>query len=302
MAKILVCDKIAQSALDEMEALGHEVTYKTGMDQDELIKTVPPYEAMIVRSATKVRKPVIDAAENLKVIIRGGVGIDNIDHEYARQKGIQVRNTPGASSPSVAELALAHIFSVCRFVAASTWRMRKGDDFKTIKKESQGIEVAGKTLGIIGIGRIGRELARRALALGMSVIAHDPYVDDAGVEGVRLVSLDELLGEADIISVHTPAVDKPILGREEFGKMKDGAIVINTARGGVVDEDALLEALNSGKLWGAGIDVFVGEPNPKPELVNHPRVSVTPHLGATTKEAQERIGKEIIAILKEVFG
>ncbi|MCD6125131.1 3-phosphoglycerate dehydrogenase [bacterium] len=302
MAKILVCDKISPTAIERMKALGHEVVVKTGMTPEELIETVPPFEAMIVRSATKVRVPVIDAAKNLKVIIRGGVGIDNIDVDYARSKGIEVRNTPAASSPSVAELALGHMFSVYRFIAASTWRMRQGEDFKKIKKESQGRELAGKTLGIIGIGRIGKELAKRALALGMKVIAYDAYVTDPGIEGVTMVSFDELLSQADIISLHVPKTDKPIIGREEFAKMKDGAVIINTARGGVVDEDALLEALDSGKLYGAAIDVFVGEPNPKPELVNHPKVSVTPHLGASTNEAQERIGEEIIKILNEVFG
>ena len=302
MAKILVCDKISPTAIERMKALGHEVVVKTGMTPEELIETVPPFDAMIVRSATKVRVPVIDAAKNLKVIIRGGVGIDNIDVDYARSKGIEVRNTPAASSPSVAELALGHMFSVYRFIAASTWRMRQGEDFKKIKKESQGRELAGKTLGIIGIGRIGKELAKRALALGMKVIAYDAYVTDPGIEGVTMVSFDELLSQADIISLHVPKTDKPIIGCEEFTKMKDGAIIINTARGGVVDEDALLEALDSGKLYGAAIDVFVGEPNPKPELVNHPKVSVTPHLGASTNEAQERIGEEIIKILNEVFG
>jgi len=302
MAKILVCDKISPTAIERMKALGHEVMVKTGMTPEELIETVPPFDAMIVRSATKVRAPVIDAAKNLKVIIRGGVGIDNIDVDYARSKGIEVRNTPAASSPSVAELALGHMFSVYRFIAASTWRMRQGEDFKKIKKESQGRELAGKTLGIIGIGRIGKELAKRALALGMKVIAYDAYVTDPGIEGVTMVSFDELLSQADIISLHVPKTDKPIIGREEFAKMKDGAVIINTARGGVVDEDALLEALDSGKLYGAAIDVFVGEPNPKPELVNHPKVSVTPHLGASTNEAQERIGEEIIKILNEVFG
>jgi len=302
MAKILVCDKISPTAIERMKALGHEVVVKTGMTPEELIETVPPFDAMIVRSATKVRVPVIDAAKNLKVIIRGGVGIDNIDVDYARSKGIEVRNTPAASSPSVAELALGHMFSVYRFIAASTWRMRQGEDFKKIKKESQGRELAGKTLGIIGIGRIGKELAKRALALEMKVIAYDAYVTDPGIEGVTMVSFDELLSQADIISLHVPKTDKPIIGREEFAKMKDGAVIINTARGGVVDEDALLEALDSGKLYGAAIDVFVGEPNPKPELVNHPKVSVTPHLGASTNEAQERIGEEIIKILNEVFG
>jgi len=301
MAKVLVCDKVSQSALDGIKALGHDVLYKTGMDENELIKSVPEYEAIIVRSATKVTKPVIDAAKNLKVVIRGGVGIDNIDSKSAKEKGIQVRNTPAASSPSVAELAIAHMFSVYRFVAASTWRMRKGNDFKSVKKENEGLELAGKTLGIIGIGRIGKELAKRALGLGMKVIAYDALVKDSGMSDVKMTSLDDLLAKSDFVSLHVPKTEKPIIGKDEFAKMKKGAVIINTARGGAVDEAALLEALDSGKLWGAGIDVFVGEPNPKPELVNHPRVSVTPHLGASTKEAQDRIAEEMILILKEVF-
>ena len=301
MAKILVCDKIAPEAIEGIKMLGHEVLYKTGMSEDELIETVPQFDAMIVRSATKVTEKVIDAAKNLKVIIRGGVGIDNIKHEYAKTKGIQTRNTPAASSPSVAELAIGHMFSVYRFIARTTWRVRKGDDFKTIKKESQGRELAGKTLGIIGIGRIGREVAKRAFGLNMKVIAYDAFVDDPGLDYVDMVSLDELLANSDIITLHIPKSDKPVIGAEEIAKMKDGAVIINTARGGVVDEDALLDALNSGKLWGAAIDVWVGEPNPKPELVNHPLASVTTHLGASTKEAQQRIGEEIIKILNEFF-
>lgn len=301
MAKILICDKMDQKGIDGLKALGHDVLVKTGMTPDELKTTIKDYECAVVRSATKITKDVIDSAPNLKLIIRGGVGVDNIDVEHAKSKGIEVKNTPGASSRSVAELALGHIFSVYRYVAASTWRMRKGDDFKAVKKEYEGRELGGKTLGIIGIGRIGKELAQMAIAIGMNVIAYDPIVKDPGINGVKMVSLDELLKNADIISLHVPKVDKPILGKEEFAKMKDGAVVINTARGGVVDEDALLEALNSGKLYGAGIDVFVGEPSPKPELVNHPKVSVTPHLGASTHEAQDRIGAEVVTIVKEFF-
>jgi len=302
MAKVLVCDKVSPETIEGIKALGYEVLYKTGMSEDELIEVVPSYDAMIVRSATKVTEKVIDAAENLKVVIRGGVGIDNIKHEYGKTKGIQTRNTPTASSPSVAEIALGHMFSVYRFIAPSTWRLRKGDGFKDIKKESQGRELAGKTLGIIGIGRIGKELAKRALALGMKVIAYDSLVDDCGMSDVAMVSFDELLNSADIVSLHIPAGEKPVIGKGEFAKFKDGAVLINAARGGVVDEDALIEALDSGKLWGAGVDVWVGEPNPKPALFNHPRVSATPHLGASSKEAQIRIGKEIQKILKEVFG
>ncbi len=302
MAKVLVCDKVAPEAIAGIEALGHEVLYKTGMSEDELIQIVPDYNAMIVRSATKVTEKIIDAATNMKVIIRGGVGIDNIKHEYGRSKGIQTRNTPAASSPSVAELALAHMFSVYRNIASATWRMRNGEAFKVVKKESQGLELAGKTLGIIGIGRIGKELAKRAVALGMTVIAYDSVVDDSGIADVKMVPFDELLSTCDFVSLHIPAGDKPVIGREEFAKMKDGAVLINAARGGTVDEDALIEALDSGKLRGAGVDVYVGEPNPKPELINHPKTSVTPHLGASSKEAQRRIGEEIAKILKEVFG
>jgi len=256
---------------------------------------------MIVRSATKVTEKVIDAATHLKVVIRGGVGIDNIKHEYAKTKGIQTRNTPTASSPSVAELAIGHMFSVYRFIARSTWRMRKGDAFKVNKKESQGRELAGKILGIVGIGRIGHEVAKRALGLGMKIIAYDAFIDNSKLEYVKMVSFDELLAKSDIITLHIPSSDKPLIGADEFAKMKDGAVIINAARGGVVDEDALLNALNSGKLWGAAVDVWVGEPNPNPELMNHPLVSVTTHLGASTKEAQMRIGEEIIKILNEIF-
>jgi len=301
MAKILVCDKISSEAVDKLKSLGHNVDVKIGMTPEELTSTIPSFDAMIVRSATKVRKPVIDSAENLKVIIRGGVGIDNIDYEYARSKGIQVRNTPSASSPSVAEMAIGHMFSVYRNIASANWRMQKGDKFKVIKKESQGKELANKTLGIIGIGRIGRELAKRAIGLGMNVISYDAYIDDPGMPNVKMVSMDELLTNSDIISLHVPSTDKPVIGMEEIGKMKEGVVIINTSRGGSVDEDALLAALNSGKVLGAGIDVFIGEPEPKPELINHPKVTVTPHLGASTEEAQARIGEEIASIIQEVF-
>jgi D-3-phosphoglycerate dehydrogenase len=301
MAKILVCDKISSEAVDKLKSLGHNVDVKIGMTPEELTSTIPSFDAMIVRSATKVRKPIIDSAENLKVIIRGGVGIDNIDYEYARSKGIQVRNTPSASSPSVAEMAIGHMFSVYRNIASANWRMQKGDKFKVIKKESQGKELANKILGIIGIGRIGHELAKRALGLGMTVISYDAYIDDPGMPNVKMVSMDELLTNSDIISLHVPSMDKPVIGKEEIGKMKEGVVIINTSRGGSVDEDALLAALNSEKVLGAGIDVFIGEPEPKPELINHPKVTVTPHLGASTKEAQARIGEEISSIIQEVF-
>jgi len=302
MAKVLICDKVSQEMIDGLIANGHEVFYKTGLTEDELIATVPGFNVMVVRSATKVTEKILDAATDLKVVIRGGVGIDNIKHKHAESKGISVRNTPSASSPSVAELALGHMFSVYRFIAASTWRMRKGDSFKDVKKEFEGLELGGKTLGIIGIGRIGRELAKRAHALGMTVISYDPYIKNAGLDYVEMVSMDDLLAKSHFVSLHIPSAEKPVIGREEFAKMRKGSVLINCARGGVVCETSLLEALDSGHLLGAGIDVFENEPNVRPEIVNHPRVSVTPHLGASTEEAQTRISAEVVDIVQEIFG
>ncbi len=232
------------------------------------------------------------------MIIRGGVGIDNIDHEYAKSKGIEVRNTPTASSDSVAELALAHMFAIYRFIPQANITMRNGE---WNKKKYKGRELSGKVLGIVGIGRIGQSLAKKAIALGMNVLAHDPFVDNCGVNNVSMQCLDTILKESDIISLHVPSGDKPLIGKEEIAKMKDGAVIINCARGGVVDEDALCDALDSGKLSGAGVDVFVEEPTKNERLVNHPLVSVTPHIGASTKEAQDRVGDEIVKIIEESF-
>jgi len=298
--KVLICDRIDEQAIEEMKRSGFEVTVKIGMTPGELEATIPGYDAVVVRSATKIRANHIDKADALKLIIRGGVGVDNIDVEYAKKKGIEVKNTPGASSASVAELALAHIFACCRFIHAANVTMRQG---LWLKKDYEGIEVSGKTLGIIGIGRIGKELAKRAIALGMNVVAYDTVVKDPGIAGVKMLpTLDELLATSDIISLHVPKQSTGyLIGKAEFEKMKKGAILINCSRGGVVDESALLEALNSGKLWGAGIDVFEKEPTDNTALVNHPRVSVTPHLGASTFEAQARVGGEVVAILKEFF-
>jgi D-3-phosphoglycerate dehydrogenase / 2-oxoglutarate reductase len=271
------------------------------MDEATLCAEVAPYEVVVVRSATKITKPVIDAGTNMKLVIRGGVGIDNIDAEYCKTKGVKVMNTPAASSASVAEMAIALMFSAYRFTGASNWRMKKGDDFKTVKKDYEGLELGGKTLGIVGIGRIGRELAKRALGLGMKVVAYDAFVTEAGVADVKMLAFDDLLKVSDFVSLHVPKTEKPVIGAVEIAKMKDKSVIINTSRGGAVDETALIDALNSGKLWGAGIDVWTGEPNCKPELVAHPKVSATPHLGASSKEAQERVGGEIVNIVKEMF-
>ena len=237
---------------------------------------------------------------NLKLIIRGGVGVDNIDVTYAESKGIKVRNTPKSSSLAVAELALGHMFCLARFIGIANVAMREG---KWNKNKYTGIELSGKTLGLIGFGRIGRELAKKAKALEMKVIYNDILGPAKDCPEYSFVSLDELLADSDFISLHLPGNEdeSPVIGKPEFSKMKDGVYLINCARGSVVDEAALLEALNSGKIAGAGIDVFPEEPTKNLELVNHERVSVTPHIGASTKEAQKRIGEEIISIIKENF-
>ena len=296
--KILVNDGMSAAGKEMLEKAGHEVI-DTKIPQEELPGKISEYDAIVVRSATKVRQDVIDAGiPNLKAIVRGGVGVDNIDVKYAEEKGVRVMNTPAASSDSVAELALAHMFALSRWVVPANLTMRDG---QWNKKQYKGVELAGKTLGILGIGRIGKALANKALALGMKVIAYDPYVTSVDLD-VELLTKDEVLARADYLSLHVP-VDPagPVLSTEDFARMKDGAYLINCARGGTVDEDALIEALDSGKLSGAGIDVFVNEPDPKPELVKHPKVSVTPHIGASTGEAQERIGAEVATLLIDFF-
>ncbi len=292
--KILVNDGISAEGAELLRQAGHEVV-DTKVPQEELPARIGGYDAIVVRSATKVRRDVIDAGlPRLKAIVRGGVGVDNIDVKYAEEKGIKVMNTPAASSDSVAELALAHMFALSRFLVAANLSLREG---KWEKKRFKGVELAGKTLGILGLGRIGKSLAKKAQALGMKVVAHDPYVTSTDV-GVDLLTKDEVLARADYLSLHIPALPEgPAVGAAEIAKMKDGAFLINCARGGVVDEGALIDALDAGKLAGAGVDVFVGEPNPDPKLATHPKVSVTPHIGASTTEAQSRIGVEVANLL-----
>lgn len=299
--KVLISDGIEEIGAKILTEAGLEVVNKK-VTPDELLQTINEYDAIIVRSATKVTREVIDAG-NLKAIARGGVGLDNIDVAYAKEKGIPVLNTPGASSISVAELAIAHMFSVARFINVSNIEMRNG---KWPKKDyAHGFELTGKTLGLIGFGNIGKEVAKRALGLGMTVIASDPFVTTTDMD-VKLVSKDELLAMADVISLHIPFIkaEGPTIKKAEFDKMKDGVVLINCARGGVVVEKDLLDALNSGKVKAVGIDVFENEPftEAQHELINHPKVSVTPHIGASTDEAQERVGQEIaekvVAVLK----
>ncbi len=300
--KILANDGMDKAAAEELVALGHQVDLEH-YEGDALVEQLKNTDVIIIRSATKIREELIDkvAGTQLKLIVRAGVGIDNIDHEHAKEKGIAVRNTPNASSAAVAELALAHMFAVSRFIGVSNATMRAGEGNK---KQYKGIELSGKTLGIIGMGRIGAELARRAAALGMTVLYTKRSGASSDYADYEYTDLDGLLSRSDVVSIHTP-FDKQagaVLGKAELDKMKSGAVLINTARGGVVAEDALLEALESGKLFGAGIDVYAEEPTKNEKLLNHPRVSVTPHIGAQTKEAQARIGKETVTVIKDYFG
>ncbi len=291
--KILITDGIERCGAEILLKAGFELTEKA-VKPEELLDIVGQFDAIIVRSATKVTKEVIEAGSRLKVIARGGVGLDNIDVETAKMHQIKVLNTPKASSISVAELTIAHLMCLGRFLPMTNISMRNRMWPK--KEFSKGTEVSGKTLGIIGLGNIGKEVAKRALGLFMKVVAHDPFVLDTDLD-VRLVSKDELLRVSDYITLHLP-FDKakgPTISKADFTKMKDGVILINCARGGVVVEKDLLEALNSGKVAYAGMDVFEHEP-PTPEefdLINHPRVSVSPHIGASTREAQDRVGVEI---------
>lgn len=291
--KILITDGIERSGADILLKAGFELTEKK-VTPEELLEIIGDYDAIIVRSATKVTKQVIEQGTRLKVIARGGVGLDNIDVETAKMHRIKVLNTPKASSISVAELTIAHLMSLGRFLPMSNISMRNKQWPK--KEFSAGIEVTGKTLGIIGLGNIGKEVAKRALGLFMNVVAHDPFVTDTDLN-IRLVSKDELLKVSDYITLHVPfeKAKGAVIAKADFDKMKDGVIIINCARGGVVVEKDLLEALNSRKVLYAGMDVFEHEP-PTPEefdLINHPRVSVSPHIGASTREAQDRVGVEI---------
>ncbi len=301
MFRVLITDGMEKSGVESLKTAGFEVV-EQHYEPEALGEKLKEFDALVVRSATKVREPIIDAAMGgkLKLIIRGGVGVDNIDVAYAESKGIKVMNTPNASSASVAELALGHMFALTRFIHISNVTMREG---KWEKKKYEGIELGGKSLGIIGFGRIGRELAKRAKALGMHVIYTSRRGKLEGFEEYEFCTMEELISKADFISLHVP-YDKEkgtLIGEKEFAMMKDGVYLINCSRGKVVSEKALLAALESGKVAGAGIDVFEEEPTKNLELVNHPKVSATPHIGAATAEAQTRIGEEIVQILKTFF-
>jgi len=302
MVRILATDGMAKKAVKELGELGFEVVQEF-YDADTLAEKVKEFDVLVVRSATKVRCPVIDAAAEtgrLKLIIRGGVGIDNIDAPYARSKGIMVVNTPGASSASVAELVIAHILSVARHLAFANVTMREGS---WEKKACKGIEIAGKTLGLIGMGRIGKETAARAAAMGMHVIYTNRSGHKPENEPFLWVPMEELLGRSDFISLHLPAAkgSEPMINRNMIEKMKDGVYLINTSRGILVNEEDLLDALDSGKIAAAGLDVYMEEPTRNERLYKHPRISLTPHVGASTREAQERIGEETVVHILNQF-
>ncbi len=294
--RILITDGISEDGRKILENAGHECVIQH-YEPEELVRQIPDYDAILVRSATKVPKEVIDAGKKLKVIARGGAGIDNIDHKYAKTLGIPVLNTPGANSASVAELALAHILALSRFIHISNVSMREG---KWEKKKYKGIEVNGRTLGIVGLGKIGRLLAQKAIALGMNILVYD--IDDVKTDlPLTKVSLDDLLAQSDFVSLHVPKMSEPLINADALKKMKKTAYLINCARGGVVDEKELLDALNTGEIAGAGLDVFEEEPTHNLELVSHPKVSVTPHVGASTVEAQDRVGIEIATKIVEAL-
>lgn len=293
--KVLANDGLDKNAVERLEKDGIYVD-TTHYEKDQLFNIIKDFDCLIVRSATKANKEFIDAAKGtkLKLIIRAGVGLDNIDVEYATNNGITVTNTPNSSSNSVAELVLGHMICLARYITISNITLREG---KWNKKAYTGVELSGKTFGIIGFGRIGKALANKATALGMNVIFYDKYYKND--EKYEYLQFNEVLRRSDFISLHVPGIDKPLIGENEFELMKDGVFLINAARGGVIDETALLNALNTDKVAGAGIDVFVEEPTPNAELCNHPKVSVTPHIGAATAEAQMRIGEEIIDIVMD---
>lgn len=302
MIRVLATDGMDASAVKQLEEQGFEVVQQF-YEPEELKKAAQECDAMVVRSATKVRKEIIDAAAEtgrLKIIIRGGVGIDNIDKAAAEAVGIKVTNTPAASSASVAELALGHMFSLARHIGIANATMRNGE---WNKKKYSGIELNGKTLGLIGFGRIARELAMKANALGMTVIYNRRSGADETVDYAKYVDRDTLLKEADFISLHVPAQKDPnyLIGKAEIDMMKDGVYLINTARGGLIIEDDLVDALDAGKVAGAALDVFSEEPTKNTRITSHPLISMTPHIGAATGEAQKRIGSEIVEIVTHFF-
>lgn len=309
MIKILANDGINKAGLNMLLNAGFEVDTQK-IEQNNLASEIEKYDVLIVRSATKVNKEIIEAGKNLKIIGRGGVGLDNIDIDYAKLKNIAVINTPSSSSISVAELVFAHLLSGCRFMNYSNQELVKNpnQNFNEVKKKtSAGIELFGKTLGIIGFGRIGQEVARIAIAMGMNILAYDPYFESKTIKivfnislniepinvNIKMVPLESLLTNSDFLTLHVPGGLGYVLGKKEFELIKKGAGLVNCSRGGTIDEEAMTENLKNGKLAFAGIDVFVKEPPEYNEFIGLPNVSLTAHVGASTLEAQERIGIEL---------
>lgn len=301
MVRILANDGMEKGAVDALEEKGYEVL-KDHFEGDELLKQIKSIDCLVVRSATKVRKDLIDIAAStgkLKLVIRGGVGIDNIDAAYALEKGIKVNNTPNASSISVAEMTFGHMLAVARKIHLSNVTMRDG---KWEKKKYEGTELYGKTLGLIGFGRIAKEVAKRAVAFGMKVIYYDICTTENN-EKFICTNKESVLRKSDFISLHIPYKkgEPYVIGEKEFEIIKDGAYIINCARGGVIDEDALVKALDNGKIAGAALDVFEKEPPVNEAVIKNPKISLTPHIGAATVEAQGRIGEEIVSIVEDFF-
>ena len=315
--KVLANDGIATAGVVALEKAGFKVILKT-VAQDQLVSFINENEVdvLLVRSATTVRTDIIDNCASLKIIGRGGVGMDNIDVEYARGKGIKVINTPAASSHSVAELVFAHLFGMVRFLHDSNQNMPLEGDvkFKELKKAyANGVELKGKTIGILGFGRIGQATAKVALGVGMKVVAFDPFIDSANVEleffdgqtvsfEISTISKEDVLKQADFISLHVPAQDNYVISTKEFAMMKNGTGIVNAARGGVIDEIALVKAIDEGKISNAALDVFESEPTPEIQLLMNSNISLTPHIGAATLEAQNRIGEELASQIIDILG
>ena len=301
--KILVADAVSEDGVSLLRSSpGIEVTVKTGMKPDELAKTIGDFDALIVRSATKVTPEVLGDPGRLKVIGRAGTGVDNIDLKAATRAGVVVLNTPGGNSLAAAEHTVTLLLALARNVPQANAELREG---RWERKKYVGVEIAGKVLGVIGLGRIGREVVRRCRGLRMEVVGYDPFVTEESVAdlGVTVCSLDDVLARSDFVTLHVPISDdtRNLINADAIALMKDGARLINCARGGLVDEQALLEAIESGKLAGAALDVFESEPPTNRRLVEHPRIVSTPHLGASTVEAQQRVGTEIAEKIREFF-
>ncbi|MDQ3141011.1 MAG: 3-phosphoglycerate dehydrogenase [Bacteroidota bacterium] len=310
--KILINDGMENSGQEALKKFGFEISNQK-ISQVELNDQLPAFDGIIIRSATKVRKELIDLCPKLKFIGRGGVGLDNVDVEYALSKGIRIINTPAASSKSVAELTMAHLLCITRGLQISNRNLKDAESFNTLKKEASSYtEIAGKTLLLIGFGRIGRELAKMAFGCDMNLIVFDPFIERAeinfDIQGqkmvIPLIMIKELMSglkQADYISLHSPNIGKPILSAEEFNQMKNGVFIINTSRGENLDEEALLNAIENGIVAGAGLDVFMNEPSINARLIRHPKISISSHIGASTMEAQERIALELVEKIEALY-